>query len=335
VHRLAKATPFLTPDPPRWQEPFRRCLSNTTLTQAKHGPAKPEIYSRNTPSTSRINPPTTMKESQNHPTDEPAPSPARSDSADATQLAARPQADLESFVSASDPSARLQASARLVQTVQTLRARSERAGHQSTRFAQLENAVRQLDTLAHTADVTARRTALQPLARSLELLQKNIPLLGTPAQPGARWQLAQAPLTSAEQSARIKAAQTKTKGTARSLSDAIRKTIAARREAGVPLHSTYSHEVRAVYAAAAVDHAIGLVPLTPLHPGTTAGTAPWGMFKVSSSIPPAAAESHFAHSPPLPVHGEVLEARLQKNKFPALHPAPGLPPAASGNQPPP
>jgi hypothetical protein len=335
VHRLAKATPFLTPNPSQRQAPFRRCLSNTSLPQAKHGPAKSEIYSRNAPATSRINPPTMMNEEQSRPAPASTPPPACADSANAGGPEARLHADLESFVHASDGSARLQASARLLQTVQTLRDQAERAGVQSSRFAQLEHAVRQLDTLAHTADVTARRTALQPLARSLELLQKNIPLLGTPEQPGARWQLAQAPLTSAEQSARIKAAQSKTKGTARSLSDAIRKTIAARQEAGVPLHTTYSREVRAVYAAAAVDHAIGLVPLTPLHPGITPGTAPWGMFKVSSAIAPADAESHFAHSPPLPIHGEVLESRLQKNKFPALHPAPGLPPAASGNQPPP
>jgi hypothetical protein len=273
-----------------------------------------------------------MKEKQNHPAS--TLQPACADSRHAAESEARLHADLERYVSASDGSARLQASDRLLQTMQALRAQGERAGVQSTRFALLEDAVRQLSALAHAEDANARKTAVQPVASALALLQKNIPVLGTPAQPGARWQIEQSPLTGAEQSARIQAAQSKTRGTARSLSDAIRKTIVARQEAGVPLHTTYSREVRAVYAAAAVDYGIGLVPLTPLHPGTTPGTAPWGMFKVSSAIPPADAESHFAHSPPLPVHGEVLEARLQKNKFPALHPAPGLPPAASGDQPP-
>ena len=113
------------------------------------------------------------------------------------------------------------------------------------------------------------------------------------------------------------------------MADAVRKVVAARRQRAVPLYATFSNEVRATYAAAATDFALGLTPMTPYQPGTTKRTAPWGLFKVRSDVPLAEAAVRFAVSPPLPVRGELLEARSTPIQLPPLHPvtdasAPGV-----------
>jgi hypothetical protein len=168
-------------------------------------------------------------------------------------------------------------------------------------------------------DPDKRSAASDALVSMFVQAQRGIAAAGTPTEPGARWRPDKPPLAPADKANRLKQVSADTRHTARSLADAVRKVAAARRERGVPLHGTYSTETRAAYAAAVTDYALGLVAVQPIQPGITRRTAPWGTFKVRSSLPPNEALDHFAASPPLPVRGELLESRSTRIRLAPLN----------------
>jgi hypothetical protein len=177
-------------------------------------------------------------------------------------------------------------------------------------------------------DPMRRKAAIAPLVAMLDRVQRGLAAVGTPAEPGATWRPERPPLTPAQKDERLAEVRTDTRHAARSMTDAVRRVIAARRQRAVPLYATFSNEMRAAYAIAATDFALGLTPAAPYQPGTTTRTAPWGVFKVRSTAPPAEAPQRFAASPPLPARGELLEARLTRVQLLRLH-APARAPGAA------
>jgi hypothetical protein len=237
----------------------------------------------------------------------------------------RKAADVESarFLAAKEPEVRVQAATAILDTWKRLRKVVEDAGIHSDRFDQVEATHAELLQLARGVDVAAQETALIALSLSVEKLARVADGVITLADPVAQLRLRPAPLPPAERDARLQAARTKLGGTARSMAEAMRKVVAARKAEGVPLHSTFSSEAQAMYAVAATNFALGLVPVVPVQPGTTSQSAPWGTFKVRSAVPPAEAAVRFAASPPLPVRTELLESRFGSVKLAPLRPAPG------------
>jgi hypothetical protein len=200
-----------------------------------------------------------------------------------------------------------------------LRDRAEVEGKLSKRFPGADHVTESLGAAMREEDPKKRAAASDALVTMLERIHNGLAAAGTPAEPGARWRPDEPVLPAAQKAERLKQARKQARGTARSLVDAVRKVVAARRENGVPLYSTYSNEVRAHYAAAATDYEFGLVPQAPFEPGLSKRTAPWGVFKVQLDIPPGEAADRFATSPPLPARSELLQARWNRIQLTPLH----------------
>lgn len=242
---------------------------------------------------------------------------------DTVEMRKTANADSARLLAADEPAVRVEAAEAVLDTWKRLRKAVEDAGIHSDRFDQVEATHAELLQLARGVDVAAQKTALTALLLSVEKLARVADGVATLADPVAQLRLRPAPLPPAERDARLQAARSKSQGTARSMAEAMRKVVAARKAEGVPLYSTFSSEAQAMYAVAATDFALGLLPMAPIQPGTTAQSAPWGVFKVRSAVPPAEAAVRFAASPPLPVRTELLESRFGRIKLAPLRPAPG------------
>lgn len=200
-----------------------------------------------------------------------------------------------------------------------LRDRAEAAERLSPRFPDVNEIEDILSSAISDDDPKKRRAAVDSVVSLFEKVHRGLDAIGTPAEPGARWRPAQPPLPRREKEARLREVQAQTRKSARSLADAVRKVVAARRERGVALYSTVSNEAHARYAVVATEYALGLVPAPPLDPGTSKRTAPWGVFKIRSDIRPEEAADRFAVSPPLPARAEMLEARSTRIQLEPLH----------------
>jgi hypothetical protein len=200
-----------------------------------------------------------------------------------------------------------------------LRDRAEAAGYLSDRFPALEHVREVLESAARNSDPKKGRAAVDSLVALFKRVNEGLDAIGTPAEPGAQWRPQRPPLSKRETEEKLKEARARTHKSARSLVDAVRKVIAARREIGVSVYSNFSSETYASYAATAADFTLGLIPAAPSHPGTTKRNAPWGVFKVRSEVRPEHAVDRFGLSPPLPARGDLLDARRTKIRFELLH----------------
>ena len=197
---------------------------------------------------------------------------------------------------------------------QELRSSAEARGWRVERLPTPDAVRAALTRAARESDRAARETAVGAISHGLDRARAALSAEG-PRSPAQQWAPTRAPLGATAQRERLQRAAAESRGSARTLVDAVRRVVAARRDHGVSLHETYTDQAGQRMASLAVAMSAGYVEPLPIDPIATSARAPWGVFEVQTALSQGDLADHVALSPPLPAWGDLLDARYARARF--------------------
>ena len=233
------------------------------------------------------------------------------------------QRDRQLFIESEKDKDRVTAADNLLNAWDKLRQVAQASPINANKLPTMDHLSSQLESGLAQADPNKRQEAIQDISASFEQITNTISTLDTPADPALRWKPRGEILSEQQKQERLTKVAAQSKGTARTLAEAVRKIVANRRQQGVPLYSTYNNEASAAYSMLATEYTMGLINQVPATSPGTKRTTPWGIFRVRSKVAPLEAVQKFTASPPLPSRVELLQSRLAKIRLGPLHAAAG------------